>query len=249
MAGQHRSPGADSRKATPLQQFPRLRIPLSAVTTTALLGTGMTPIIAAPSAPHADPAGRKAAEAPVERLIVEYEKKAQEAKSDAEAKKDAEGKGRKTGENLAFERRLGTGAALLQTTDSMQEPDGQQGHVVIRRLRDRELARRRLFRLMSSPSTEAALTGQVRWWARLFVLVLVPLIWFRLWRFIGQEYRWLLTRRPRTDQQVDDQRIPRGTACGPSTAGLVAPSACRGTSPHGLLHGLAAGCRSQQRRP
>ncbi|MET9440606.1 hypothetical protein [Streptomyces sp. NPDC006610] len=89
-------------------------------------------------------------------------------------------------------RRLGMVNWLLQTTDSMQEPDGQQGHVVIRRLRDRELARRRLFRLMSSPSTEAALTGQVRWWAQLFVLVLVPLIWFRLWRFIGQEYRWLL---------------------------------------------------------
>ncbi|WP_395575620.1 hypothetical protein [Streptomyces sp. BK79] len=89
-------------------------------------------------------------------------------------------------------RRFGMVNWLLQTTDSDQEPDGQQGEVVKQRLRDRELARRRLFRLMHNPSTEAALTGQVRWWAQLFVLVLLPLIWFRLWRFVGQEYRWLL---------------------------------------------------------
>ncbi|WP_086738347.1 S8 family serine peptidase [Streptomyces glaucescens] len=80
----------------------------------------MTPVIAAPSAPPTDPAGTKAAETPVERLIVGYVKKAQEAKSDAEAKKDARSKGRKAGEDLAFERRLGTGAALVDLGDELK---------------------------------------------------------------------------------------------------------------------------------
>jgi serine protease len=103
-----------------LNGFKGLRIPLLAVTTTALLGTGMTPVVAGASAPNTDPAATKAAEAPVERIIVGYEKKAQEVKSDAEAKKDAEAKGRKAGENLAFERRLGTGAALVDLGDGLK---------------------------------------------------------------------------------------------------------------------------------
>jgi serine protease len=47
-------------------------------------------------------------------------KEAQEAGSDAEAKKDAEAKGRKAGEDLAFERRLGTGAALVDLGDELK---------------------------------------------------------------------------------------------------------------------------------
>ncbi|MFE9773944.1 S8 family serine peptidase [Streptomyces sp. NPDC005931] len=84
----------------------------------------MTPVVAAPGdrpAPAADGAGSKAAaEAPVERLIVGYEKKAAEAKSDAEAKEDARAKGRKAGETLSFERRLGTGAALVDLGDELK---------------------------------------------------------------------------------------------------------------------------------
>ncbi|WP_345585969.1 S8 family peptidase [Streptomyces prasinosporus] len=84
----------------------------------------MTPAVAAPSAPPApaaDPAGAKAAAgAPVERLIVGYEKKAEEAESDAEAEKDARAKGRKAGEALSFERRLGTGAALVDLGDELK---------------------------------------------------------------------------------------------------------------------------------
>ncbi|WP_153455657.1 type 1 periplasmic-binding domain-containing protein [Streptomyces smaragdinus] len=89
-------------------------------------------------------------------------------------------------------RRFGMVNWLLQTTDSPEEPDSQHGRLVIRRLRDREFARRRLFRLTGGSSAESALTGQVQWWAQLFGLVLAPLIWFRLWRLVGQEYRWLL---------------------------------------------------------
>ncbi len=102
----------------------RLRISLLAVTTAALLGSGVTATAATPGAQPA-PAGPKPAadlpaDAPVERLIVGYEKKAAETNSDAEAKKDAAAKGRKAGESLTFERRLGTGAALVDLGDDLE---------------------------------------------------------------------------------------------------------------------------------
>jgi serine protease len=97
-----------------------LRISLLAVTTAALLGSGVTAAVAAPVA-QPSPAGPKAAaDASVERLIVGYEKKAGEAGSDAEAEKDARAKGRKAGESLDFERRLGTGAALVDLGDDLK---------------------------------------------------------------------------------------------------------------------------------
>ncbi|MER7486505.1 S8 family serine peptidase [Streptomyces sp. NPDC126497] len=97
-----------------------LRISLLAVTTAALLGSGVTAAVATPGA-QPSPAGPKAAAgAPVERLIVGYEKKAEEAESDAEARKDARAKGEKAGESLAFERRLGTGAALVDLGDELK---------------------------------------------------------------------------------------------------------------------------------
>ncbi|MFC5071786.1 S8 family serine peptidase [Kitasatospora cinereorecta] len=105
----------------------RFRISLLAVTTTALLCTGTLTSVAAPlPAPggqEATPAAAPGAQ-PVERLIVGYKAKAAEARSDDAADKDAEAKGRKAGESLGFDRRLGTGAALvdlgaeLGTTDT-----------------------------------------------------------------------------------------------------------------------------------
>src|SRR5690606_10984856 len=95
----------------------RLRISLLAVTTAALLGSGVTATAATPGAQPA-PAGPKPAAglpavASVEHLIVGYRKKAPETKSHAEANKDAAAKGKKAGESVTFERRLGTGAALV----------------------------------------------------------------------------------------------------------------------------------------
>ncbi len=51
--------------------------------------------------------------APVENLIVGYKSGATEARSNTAAADDAKAKGAKAGEKVAFERRLGTGAALV----------------------------------------------------------------------------------------------------------------------------------------
>ncbi|MFM9370663.1 ABC transporter substrate-binding protein [Streptomyces sp. Da 82-17] len=89
-------------------------------------------------------------------------------------------------------RRLGLVNWLLELTDTAQEPDSQHGRIVLRRLRDRELMRRRFFGFMRSPSTEVALQGAVPWWAYILGLYLLPIFWFRVWRGVGREYRWLL---------------------------------------------------------
>ncbi|MFF5445686.1 S8 family serine peptidase [Streptomyces sp. NPDC012888] len=62
---------------------------------------------AAPAAVAAQPT------APVENLIVGYKSSASEASSNTAAADDAKAKGKKAGESVAFERRLGTGAALV----------------------------------------------------------------------------------------------------------------------------------------
>lgn len=98
----------------------RLRISLLAVTSAALLGSGVTAAAATPGAQPDRDRPKAASEAPVERLIVGYETKAAEAKSDTEAREDAEAKGRKAGEALSFERRLGTGAALVDLGDELK---------------------------------------------------------------------------------------------------------------------------------
>ncbi|MFE3326992.1 S8 family serine peptidase [Streptomyces sp. NPDC059176] len=90
-----------------------------AVTATALLTAGAATSTAAPAPPAPSNAAPAAAaplanaDAPVERLIVGYKTRAAEAASDSEAAKDARSKGKKAGESLDFDRRLGTGAALI----------------------------------------------------------------------------------------------------------------------------------------
>ncbi|MEU6626437.1 S8 family serine peptidase, partial [Streptomyces litmocidini] len=61
--------------------------------------------------------------APVEKVIVTYKAKTPEAGSNAAAKSDAAAKGKKTGEKLAFERRLAGGAALVDLGDSPTRQD------------------------------------------------------------------------------------------------------------------------------
>ncbi|MEU0100364.1 S8 family serine peptidase [Streptomyces sp. NPDC006267] len=94
-----------------------VRISLLAVTTGALLASGVAVSAAAP-APAPAPQNSSAvtsnvADAPVERLIVGYKSGAAEAKSNEAATKDAKAKGKEAGEALGFDRRLGTGAALV----------------------------------------------------------------------------------------------------------------------------------------
>ncbi|MER7624517.1 S8 family serine peptidase [Streptomyces sp. NPDC126503] len=61
--------------------------------------------------------------APVEKVIVTYKSQAAEAGSNTAAKSDAAEKAAKTGEKLAFERRLAGGAALVDLGDSATEQD------------------------------------------------------------------------------------------------------------------------------
>ncbi|MFC8270113.1 S8 family serine peptidase [Streptomyces cinereoruber] len=107
-----------------------LRISLLAVTTGALISSGITVSAAAPApAPAAQSTAAMSsgiADAPVERLIVGYKSGAAEAKSNDAASKDAKAKGAKAGEALGFDRRLGTGAALVDlggelSKDSLSE--------------------------------------------------------------------------------------------------------------------------------
>jgi serine protease len=64
-------------------------------------------------------AATQAASAPVGKLIVGYKSSATEATSNKAADADAEAKGREAGESLDFDRRLGTGAALVDLGDEL----------------------------------------------------------------------------------------------------------------------------------
>ncbi|MCJ1676684.1 S8 family serine peptidase [Streptomyces sp. APSN-46.1] len=62
------------------------------------------------------PAAAAPASAPVENLIVGYKSSATEASSNTAAADDAAAKGKKAGKKATFDRRLGTGAALVDVT-------------------------------------------------------------------------------------------------------------------------------------
>ncbi|WP_274562612.1 S8 family serine peptidase [Streptomyces spiramyceticus] len=79
--------------------------------------------MAQPAAPAAAAAVSPTPTAPVENLIVGYKSSASEARSNNAASDDAEAKGRKAGESLEFERRLGTGAALVDLGGKLAPAD------------------------------------------------------------------------------------------------------------------------------
>ncbi|MDX3244234.1 S8 family peptidase [Streptomyces sp. ME18-1-4] len=60
---------------------------------------------------------------PAERLIVGYKSGAAEARSNPAAEADAAAKGKETGEDVDFQRRLGTGAALVDLGDDLTKAD------------------------------------------------------------------------------------------------------------------------------
>ncbi|MFF4349649.1 S8 family serine peptidase [Streptomyces sp. NPDC001530] len=98
---------------------------LSVAAISAALLAGMTTTVAAHPATEnvqVTPAAQAAA-APAERLIVGYKSGAPEAKSNKAADADARAKGDKAGEDLDFQRRLGTGAALVDLGAELKKAD------------------------------------------------------------------------------------------------------------------------------
>ncbi|MFJ8942148.1 S8 family peptidase [Streptomyces sp. NPDC102395] len=118
-------------KGTPLRTSPALRRKLISVAalSAALLAAASTASVSA--APDGDPqaAAVPAAQteaapgAPAERLIVGYKSDAAEAKSNPAAEADAAAKGKETGEDVDFQRRLGTGAALVDLGENLSSAD------------------------------------------------------------------------------------------------------------------------------
>ncbi|MGW9440553.1 S8 family peptidase [Streptomyces sp. NPDC055607] len=121
--------------------FTPLRITLAVATATAVMGTGVA--FAGGSSDAARPAGTgkaaalATAPAPVtadvsgatelvDGFIVGYKSQAAEATSNAAVVKDAEAKAGKTGEPVSFERRLGTGAALVELPEADKVQDAQK---------------------------------------------------------------------------------------------------------------------------
>lgn len=78
---------------------------------TLLAGSATASVALAADVPA--PAAEAAATAPVENLIVGYKTSASEASSNTAAADDAAAKGKKAGKKAKFDRRLGTGAALV----------------------------------------------------------------------------------------------------------------------------------------
>ncbi|MER7841932.1 hypothetical protein ABTY98_40120 [Streptomyces sp. NPDC096040] len=92
-------------------------------------------------------------------------------------------------------RRFGLVNWLLETNNTADPLRGQPDHELLMRLQTRELQRRGFFRVLRNPTTEVALEGRAPWWAWILGLHVLPVLWFRAWRAVGPEYRWLL-RQP-----------------------------------------------------
>ncbi|MFH8496998.1 S8 family peptidase [Streptomyces coeruleorubidus] len=98
-------------------EFRRKLISVTAVSAALLTAAPASVAVAQETAPRPAPVPAARTEAApgttAERLIVGYKSGASEAKSDKAAAADAAAKAEKTGEDVDFQRRLGTGAALL----------------------------------------------------------------------------------------------------------------------------------------
>ncbi|MFD3926722.1 S8 family serine peptidase [Streptomyces sp. NPDC058614] len=112
-------------RPSPSRDARRKLISVAAISAALLAGT--TTSVAVAQTPDAAPAettaAASAAAAPAERLIVGYKSGATEAKSNTAADADARAKGAKAGEDLDFQRRLGTGAALVDLGAELEKAD------------------------------------------------------------------------------------------------------------------------------
>ncbi|MBT2676227.1 S8 family serine peptidase [Streptomyces sp. ISL-14] len=98
---------------------------VSAALFTAATTVAVAQDTAAPQATAPVPAAQTEAApgTPAERLIVGYKSGANEAKSNKAAEADAAAKGKEAGEDLDFQRRLGSGAALVDLGENLTKAD------------------------------------------------------------------------------------------------------------------------------
>ncbi|MGW7129126.1 S8 family peptidase [Streptomyces bobili] len=115
-----------------MRTSPALRrklISVAAVSAALLTAAGTASAAATPDGVSRETAAVPAAQTeaapgtPAERLIVGYKSAAAEASSNQAAEADAAAKGKETGEDLDFERRLGTGAALVDLGSGLTGAD------------------------------------------------------------------------------------------------------------------------------
>ncbi|MGY1496594.1 S8 family peptidase [Streptomyces sp. QTS52] len=111
-------------RTSPTRATGRKLISVAAVSA-ALVAAATTSVAVAqePVAPGATLDAAQAVAAPAERLIVGYKTGAAEATSNQAADADATAKGKEAGENLDFQRRLGTGAALVDLGEELSRTD------------------------------------------------------------------------------------------------------------------------------
>ncbi|MFJ4969316.1 S8 family peptidase [Streptomyces sp. NPDC088755] len=118
--------------------FIPLRISVALATVTAVMGTGVAFAGGTPESAHPTDSARTAAPAAsgtaelTQRFIVGYKPHAEEAKSNTAIVKDAKAKGDEAGERLSFERRLGTGAALVDLPETDKPKDTQEAMAAFR---------------------------------------------------------------------------------------------------------------------
>ncbi|UUU30124.1 S8 family serine peptidase [Streptomyces sp. CA-210063] len=115
-------------RTSPSRTAGRKLISVAAVSVALVAGMTSSVAVAAPSAKaDAAPAVAGATEAApgttAERLIVGYKSGAAEAKSNKAADADAVAKGKEAGESLDFQRRLGSGAALVDLGEDLTKTD------------------------------------------------------------------------------------------------------------------------------
>lgn len=120
------APKGKPLRPSPSRDARRKLISVAAISAALLAGT--TTSVAVAQTPDAAPAAEttaaaSAAAAPAERLIVGYKSGATEANSNTAADADARAKGEKAGEDLDFQRRLGTGAALVDLGAELKKAD------------------------------------------------------------------------------------------------------------------------------
>ncbi|MDX3751660.1 S8 family peptidase [Streptomyces sp. AK08-02] len=112
-------------RTSPTRVTGRKLISVAAVAA-ALVAAATTSVAVAqePAAPGASlDAAAQAVAAPAERLIVGYKAGTAEATSNQAADADAAAKGKEAGEDLDFQRRLGTGAALVDLGEELSKTD------------------------------------------------------------------------------------------------------------------------------
>ncbi|GGV72409.1 extracellular protease [Streptomyces griseoloalbus] len=115
--------------SSPRSSSPRRKLISVAALSAALLTVGSAQVAVAQDAPSGTraavpAAGTEAAPGtPAERLIVGYRSGAAEAGSDKAAAADAAAKGARAGEDVDFQRRLGTGAALVGLGERLTKAD------------------------------------------------------------------------------------------------------------------------------